>query len=156
MHSKLKDIALTSFRNYPNGTNKPDNLSSNEFTALKNLANNNNLVIQKADKGNCIVILDKDVYLQNVESIISDTTKFEPVTFSKDEVIHMISMETKIRNALIKLEKCNKISKKELNNLLPIGIKTRSFIRISQSTQTHNWRLPPITTNIVCYWDSNV
>lgn len=60
LHSKLKDIALLSFRDYHNRPHKPVNRSSNEFNALKNLADKKNIIIQKVDKGNCIVIFDKD------------------------------------------------------------------------------------------------
>ena len=43
--TKIKDAALTSFRNY--NANLPRNLSDKEFKALQNLFTNNNLVKQK-------------------------------------------------------------------------------------------------------------
>ena len=46
--TKIKDTALTSFRNYK--ANLPRNLSGEDFKALQNLSKNTNLVIQKSDK----------------------------------------------------------------------------------------------------------
>ena len=43
--TKIKDAALTSFRNY-NG-NLPYNLSNDQFEALQNLFKNSNLMIKK-------------------------------------------------------------------------------------------------------------
>ena len=50
------------------------------------LKNENNLVIQKADKGNTIVILDKDSYLKSVETLLKNSSKFKniPVAPNKD------------------------------------------------------------------------
>ena len=66
--TRIKDTALTSFRNY--NTNAPQHLSNEEFEALKTLSKNCNLVIQKADKGNSVVIVEKDVYLRHMETIM--------------------------------------------------------------------------------------
>ena len=52
-------------------------LSNEEFEALKTLSKNCNLVIQKANKGNSVVIVQEDVYLRHMESILSDLNKFE-------------------------------------------------------------------------------
>ena len=40
----------------------PHHLSNKEFEALKNLSANCNLITQKADKGNSVVLVEKDVY----------------------------------------------------------------------------------------------
>ena len=58
--TRIKDTALTSFRNY--NANVPQHLSNEEFEALKTLSGNCNLVIQKADKGNSVVIVEKDIW----------------------------------------------------------------------------------------------
>lgn len=47
---------------------KISNLSDEELAALKSLKSNNNIVICKADKGNCIVILDKEAYSSGQKS----------------------------------------------------------------------------------------
>ena len=79
--TRIKDSALTSFRNY--NANVPQHLSNEEFKALKTLSKNCNLVIQKADKDNLVAIIEKDVYLRHMETIISDHNKFEKVSIKK-------------------------------------------------------------------------
>ena len=78
---RIKDTALTSFRYY--NANVPKHLSNEEFEALKTLSGNCDLVIQKADKGNSVVIVEKDVYVRHMETILSDLNKFEKVSIKK-------------------------------------------------------------------------
>ena len=78
--TKIKDLALTSFCNY--NANIP-HLSNEEFEALKNLSANCNLIIQKADKRNSVVLVEKDVYIRHIEKILADATKFEKVKIKK-------------------------------------------------------------------------
>ena len=59
--TRIKDTALTSFRNY--NANVSQHLSNEEFEARKALTKNCNLVIQRADKDNSVVTVKKDVYL---------------------------------------------------------------------------------------------
>ena len=56
-------------------SNVPQHLSNEEFEALKTLSGNCNLVIQKADKANSVVIVEKDVYVRHMETILSDFKK---------------------------------------------------------------------------------
>ena len=49
---------------------KFSNLSDEELAAIKTLKSNKNIVISKADKGNAIVILDRETYLQKAEQIL--------------------------------------------------------------------------------------
>ncbi|CAF1378830.1 unnamed protein product [Adineta ricciae] len=49
---------------------KINNLSDEELVALKSLKSNKNIVICKADKGNSIVILDREVYIKKAEDIL--------------------------------------------------------------------------------------
>ena len=60
--ARLQDTAFTSYSAFNKNNSPPSNLSKNEFESPSKLKNENNVVIQKADKGNTIVILDKDVY----------------------------------------------------------------------------------------------
>ena len=73
--TKIKDVALTSFRNY--NVNLPLNLLDEECKALQNLSKNTNLVMQKSDNGNSVVILDEGVCTKRRESLLSDNAKFE-------------------------------------------------------------------------------
>ena len=58
--TKLKDIALSSFKLLNENCKFENNLSSDEIKSLKSLMRNKNTVIQKADKGNTVVITDRE------------------------------------------------------------------------------------------------
>ena len=55
--TKTKEAALSSYRSYTN--NMPQNLSKEEFIALLNLSKNKDLIIQKFNKGNSVVIVQR-------------------------------------------------------------------------------------------------
>ena len=46
----------------PEGAKTEDNLTHEERNALKELQNENNVVIKEADKGDALVIMDRDFY----------------------------------------------------------------------------------------------
>ena len=58
--AKTKEAALSSYRSYNN--NIPQNLSNKEFIALQNLSRNKDLIIQKSDKGNSVLIVPRQDY----------------------------------------------------------------------------------------------
>ena len=74
MKSRLKDFVFTSFWLY-NYSSKVM-LTSNKKLALNNLSNNKNVVIKKSDKGNSIVLLDKNKYLEGLSKLLNNITKF--------------------------------------------------------------------------------
>ena len=73
---KLLDTALTSYQNFSSERNPPENLTHSEFKALKYLSKNKNIVIQKADKDNTVMILEKCSYISAIEEILNDNSKF--------------------------------------------------------------------------------
>ena len=52
------------------------NITKRERVVLKNLKNNKDIIIARADKGHCIVIMDRLEYLQKMETKLSDTTTY--------------------------------------------------------------------------------
>ena len=58
---------------------KTDNLTRNERRALVNLTARTDIVINKADKGSTIVILDRTQYISDGLKHLSDTTVYEPL-----------------------------------------------------------------------------
>ena len=48
-----------------------------ELKALHNLHKQKHLVIPEADKGNTVVITEKNAYINKMKEIVSHTTKFE-------------------------------------------------------------------------------
>jgi predicted transcriptional regulator len=46
------------------------NISHEEFEAIKTLRNNKDIVISRADKGNAIVIMNKEDYIEKIKNIL--------------------------------------------------------------------------------------
>ena len=107
--TKIKDLALTSFRNY------------NAFEALKDLSGNCNLIIQKADKGNSVVLVENDVYIRHIEKILDDATKFEKVKSKKGILNFSINHERRINDYLKSLEKSGSLTTDQYKKIKAIG-----------------------------------
>ena len=58
---------------------KSDNLTKNERIALKQLMENPLLIINKADKGNTVVIEDRSDYIQNATKHLNDPQTYKPL-----------------------------------------------------------------------------
>ena len=67
LKAKIKDFALSSFKLY-NEKGAVSSLNKDEISALKTLSDND-LIIQKSDKGNSIVLINKSDIL--IKCIIS-------------------------------------------------------------------------------------
>ena len=124
--ARLQDTSFTSYSAFNKDNSPPSNLSNNEFESLCKLKNKDNLVIQKADKGNTIVILDKDSYLKSVETLLKDSCKFKniPIAPNKD-LNHVINSEKRVIDLLKKPKNKNVISEETYNKLRPVGSKPR-------------------------------
>ena len=81
--ARLLDTALTPYQNFSSDKDPPENVTPSEFKALKRLSKNKNVVIQKADKGNTVAILDKCSYISAIEEILNDNSKFSKMLTSK-------------------------------------------------------------------------
>ena len=60
-----------------NKSYKPSPRILRQHRVLQNLRKNKDIVITKPDKGNGVVILDRKLYNNAIQEIISDTSKFE-------------------------------------------------------------------------------
>ena len=72
----LKASPLSAFYCYDTA-HFPLNISKAELVALKNLSWNKRIVILRPDKGNGVVILDYVDYINKVESLFLDASKFK-------------------------------------------------------------------------------
>ena len=117
--TKIKNAALTSFRYY--NVNLPRNLSDEEFKTLQNLSKNINLVVQKSDKGNSVVIVDKDVYIQHMELLLSDRAKFEKVDTKKGLLNFTVNHEKRIKEDLKYLKLSGALSVVQYKKIKPVG-----------------------------------
>ena len=93
MKRKTKETALSSFRQY--NKNPQQNLSKEKLAALTNVSKNKDMTIQKSDKGNSVVIVDKDTYIKRMENLLSDQRKFEKVTLKNDAFLNFVVNQEK-------------------------------------------------------------
>ena len=112
--ARLKDVAYSGYRSY----SRPCFLySQEELNTLKDLRNDNSIVIMKPDKGNGVVIVNKDDYHKKMDEILADTSKFE--LLDDDAVKLTIKRENQVKALLKKLKSDNCMNSKTYNELYP-------------------------------------
>ena len=93
--SRLRDSAFSSYKD--TGKTFEKNLPKAEFDALKILLKNKDIIVQKADKGNTVVILNRKDYVCKMKSILNDSSKFHKVYIDHDKVLnHLIHTESRV------------------------------------------------------------
>ena len=66
---------------------------------------NKELIFQKADMGNTVVLLNRKDYISKMKLIFADTLKFKKTQLDGSKVLnHLIQMENNIVELLIKLK----------------------------------------------------
>ncbi len=119
--TRLRDIGLWSYHSYDSRKVK-SGLTEAELLALQQLSANKDIVVQKSDKGNSVVILDKAVYTQKLETILSDASKFEPVTFRGGKLYnYIVNCEDRIRSFLRTLIHKQTITEETYSSIAPKG-----------------------------------
>ena len=71
---KFSEYAYTYCQKFDNRNER--NLTDEEVRGLSELKRDQSIVIVKANKGNCLVILQKDYYIRELENLLSDTSRF--------------------------------------------------------------------------------
>ena len=96
--TRIKDIALTSFTEFTESRFRESNLSKEEHEWLTKLASNKDIIVQKSDKGNSIVILNKSDYTNKVKEILVDPKKFKIANIIPGiEIRHILNQEKKFK-----------------------------------------------------------
>ena len=90
----LKEYAYSSFKKY--NFLKKLNLSRDEYNALKNLSSLKNIIIQKSDKENSVVVMNRDDYINWMETLISDQAKFQKLLVSENKDYNFMVKEKKL------------------------------------------------------------
>ena len=86
------------------------------------MSKNKNIVIQKADKGNTVVILDKGSYISATEEILKDNSKFSKLDIpAGKEINHIINLEKRITSELKLLKDKEIIDKSTYKSIKPVG-----------------------------------
>ena len=125
-----RNVAVSSFSSFKQQSKKQSNLSDSELESLNNLMRNNDIVIQKADKGNTVVLCDKKDYVQRMKELISDETKFTDLNKTSSEWLkYIVDSEKRVRTVLYKYCETNEkrtkwvFTDKQYNSLAPTGSK---------------------------------
>ena len=84
----IKKEAYTSFDNY-NFWNEL-NISKEVFLALKGLSSNKDIILQKAGKGNSVVLVNKADYTKRMKELLSDVSKFKEITVEPGKEINLL------------------------------------------------------------------
>src|SRR5215469_9081460 len=92
--------------------------SFNDLNVLKNLRKDSSILICPPDKGRAVVILNKADYTYKMLQILSDITKFKPL--SVDPFKYIVQIEDKLNYFLRKL-KSNNILVDSYNDLFVSG-----------------------------------
>ena len=120
--AKTKEAARSSYRPYNN--NVPQNLSKEEFTDLQKLSKNKDLIIQKSDKGNSVVIVQRQDYLEKINDTLSDQKKFSKVSLKDDTLLNFaINQEKRVDKVLKKFVESKSMTEKARKSLKPVGTR---------------------------------
>ena len=122
LKARLRDSAFSSYKE----TSKfmENNLPKAEFHALQSLIRNKELIIQKVDKGNKVVLLNRKDYISKMKLILADSSKFKKIQIDDSKVLnHLIHKENKIDELLKKLKEKQEISNKVYKELCPAGFR---------------------------------
>ena len=120
--TKLKDIVLSSFKLFSDSSKFENNLSAEETNSLKALMRNQNIVIQKAYRGNTVVTADKERYIEGIKRVISNSNKFVQLDITPEKYLsYIISVEKKFKKLFKDLLDNDKISKGEYDKICPKG-----------------------------------
>ncbi len=116
----LRKIAYSSFNHY--NFLRELNLSHPEYEALKKLSSCKDIVIHKSDKGNSVVIVNRTDYLQRMQEMVADTTKFEKLNVKPGKDYNFMKKEkTSVDSFLSELVDKRSISEAEREKLSPNG-----------------------------------
>ena len=120
---ELRNIANSSLKYYNKKKKKLENITDEEHRALSELMSIDDIIIQKADKGNVIVLLDKTTYIEKMEDILSDRSKFTPIIFEDElgDLKYILEKEKEINGFLDNLVKKGVISEIDKKNMSPKG-----------------------------------
>ena len=88
LKTEIKKEAYSSFDNY-NFWNEL-NINKEEYLALKGLSSNKNIILQKADKGNSVVLVNKADYTKRMKELLSDVSKFKEITVEPGKEINLL------------------------------------------------------------------
>ena len=138
---RLRDSAFSSYKDTSKSFEK--NLPKAEFDALKMLLKNKDIIIQKVDKGNTVVILNRKDYVCKMKNILNGSSKFYKVYMDHDKILnHLIHMENRVTDVLKSLRDKKEISIEQCKNLSPSGSRPGIMYGLAKVHKTVTDGLP--------------
>ena len=86
--TEIKKEEYSSFDNY-NFWNEL-NISKEEYSALKGLSSNKNIILQNADKGNSVVLVSEADYTKRMKELLLYVSKFKEITVESGKEINLL------------------------------------------------------------------
>ena len=119
LKNKIKGICFFTLKWY--SFNKGEKkLSEAESIALKNLIECKDLVFQKTDKDNTVVITDRTKYLEGIKSLLLDSSKFAQLPIECKWINYIINLENKLKDRFEILKNEEKNLEKEFDSISPV------------------------------------
>ena len=98
------------------------NLSSDEWNAIRSLADDRKIVIKKADKGSAVVVWDRVDYIKEAQKQLKDENVYKKVNFKDQNLSELVDKSNHFFRGL-KTKEC--ITDKNLKYFTHISIKRR-------------------------------
>ena len=129
----LKKICFSSLDRYK--FEDEINLTKEEMQILRDLSSREDIIIQKADKGNSVVILNKSDYLKRMKEILSDIDKFKKLNVKPGKELNcLLQHEDKLVNFLKRVKKS--LGEEVYKDLYPQGSQPRVLYVFFQNSRT--------------------
>ena len=127
----IKDAAFDCYYSYD--PKMEQNLQAKEQDALKSLLKDDNIIIQKSDKGNSVVILNRTDYVNRMNELLSDVTKFKQIKLKDgDDYNYLTNQELRISKALRDLRNSGAIADHTYQKLNPTGTQPSVIYGLSK------------------------
>ena len=111
LRTEMSHLAINYYNSY-----SPSKSALKKHGILKTLRRNKNIVIVQPDKGNGVIVLDREVYNKKLYEIINDVTKFKKL--KKDETI---KRQGSLQRFLLTLKKEGFFSDQVYEKIYPRG-----------------------------------
>ena len=84
----MKKTCFSSFENFK--FKDELNITPHELKALKDLSSRKDIIIQKADKGNSVIILNKRDYIKRMTEMLSDIKKLKKLDVKPGKELNLL------------------------------------------------------------------
>ena len=86
------------------GTPLDYNLSKEKWLAVRGLAEYRNIIIKSADKGSCVVVLDRKDYIAEADRQLKDNETYESSSFKDVDLVKLVEKSNSIFQSLRRTE----------------------------------------------------